>query len=166
MVYVPLPDEASRRSILEAQLRKSPVSPDVDLAAVARATNGFSGADLAFVVQRASKVAIKESIDADIKREQAAAAAGEDTTAAEEDVDMEDPVPEITRSHFEEAMAHARRSVSDADLRRYELFAQTLQQARGSFGTFKFPDAADGTAVNGSNGSFQQDDAAEDDLYS
>ena len=120
---------------------------------------------MAFIVQRASKVAIKESIAADIKKEQAAAASGEEIT---EDVNMDDPVPEITRAHFEEAMAHARRSVSDADLRRYELFAQTLQQARGSFGTFKFPDAvgADGTAANGSNGTFQNDDAAEDDLYS
>lgn len=46
----------------------------------------------------------------------------------------EDPVPEITRAHFEEAMKFARRSVSDNDIRKYEMFAQTLQQSRG-FGT-------------------------------
>lgn len=54
-------------------------------------------------------------------------------------MDEDDPVPEITRSHFEEAMKFARRSVSDNDIRKYEMFAQTLQQSRG-FGTnFRFP---------------------------
>lgn len=54
-------------------------------------------------------------------------------------MDEDDPVPEITRAHFEEAMKYARRSVSDNDIRKYEMFAQTLQQSRG-FGTnFRFP---------------------------
>ena len=48
-----------------------------------------------------------------------------------------DPVPDIRRDHFEESMKFARRSVSDADIRKYEVFAQTLQQARG-FGNFRF----------------------------
>ena len=46
-------------------------------------------------------------------------------------MDEEDPVPEIRRDHFEEAMRFARRSVSDNDIRKYEMFAQTLQQSRG-----------------------------------
>ena len=51
-----------------------------------------------------------------------------------------DEVPCITKAHFEEAMKFARRSVSDADIRKYQAFAQTLQQSRG-FGTeFRFPD--------------------------
>ena len=48
-----------------------------------------------------------------------------------------DPVPEITRAHFEEAMKFARRSVSDNDIRKYEMFAQTLQQSRGFGGNFR-----------------------------
>ena len=48
----------------------------------------------------------------------------------------EDPVPEITRAHFEEAMKFGRRSVSDNDIRKYEIFAQTLQQSRGFSGNF------------------------------
>ena len=44
-------------------------------------------------------------------------------------------MPEIRRDHFEEAMRFARRSVSDNDIRKYEMFAQTLQQSRG-FGRF------------------------------
>lgn len=37
-------------------------------------------------------------------------------------------VPCITKAHFEESMKFARRSVSDADIRKYQAFAQTLQQ--------------------------------------
>lgn len=158
LIYVPLPDEDSRLQILQAQLRRSPVAPDVDLSIIAKATNGFSGADLGFIVQRASKMAIKESIAFDIQRERAAKESG-----ADEDMDMEDPVPEIARKHFEEAMAYARRSVSESDLRRYELFAQNLQQARG-FGGFKFPDAME-TNGNGSGGNAFGDDGGDDDLY-
>lgn len=46
---------------------------------------------------------------------------GEDAVVKDEDdamIDEEDPVPEITIEHFEEAMRFARRSVSDADIRR------------------------------------------------
>jgi hypothetical protein len=46
----------------------------------------------------------------------------------------EDDVAEIRKDHFEESMRFARRSVSDNDIRKYEMFAQTLQQSRG-FGT-------------------------------
>ena len=54
-----------------------------------------------------------------------------------QDFDEEDDlVPEIRRDHFEEAMRFARRSVTDKDIRKYEMFAQTLQQARG-FGNFR-----------------------------
>lgn len=63
--------------------------------------------------------------------------------------DEVDPVPEITKAHFEEAMKFARRSVSDADIRKYQSFSQTLQQSRG-FGTeFRFPDRPAGAAVPG-----------------
>lgn len=56
-------------------------------------------------------------------------------------MDEDDPVPEITRAHFEEAMKFARRSVSDNDIRKYEMFAQTLQQSRGFGNNFRFPSA-------------------------
>ena len=56
------------------------------------------------------------------------------TTVVAEQEDDFDAVPEITRQHFEEAMKFARRSVTDNDIRKYEMFAQTLQQSR-AFGT-------------------------------
>merc|ERR1719506_2442473 len=45
LVYIPLPDEASRAAVFRAALRNSPVDPTVDLKLLARATPGFSGAD-------------------------------------------------------------------------------------------------------------------------
>ena len=56
-------------AILKANLRKSPVSKDVDLPYLAKMTKGFSGADLTEICQRACKLAIRESIDADIRKE-------------------------------------------------------------------------------------------------
>ncbi|CAO3636221.1 unnamed protein product [Cunninghamella blakesleeana] len=168
LIYIPLPDDASRLSILKAQLRKSPVAADVDLNLMAKHTNGFSGADLSEICQRAAKLAIREDIEKDIAREKERKAkqeAGEDVDMLEED---EDETPaEITRAHFEEAMRFARRSVNDSDIRRYEMFAQNLQQQRG-FGTFKFPESegAAGQDNSGSAGAsgFGQE-AGDDDLY-
>lgn len=65
----------------------------------------------------------------------------------------EDPVPEITKDHFEEAMKFARRSVSDNDIRKYEMFAQTLQQSRGFGSNFRFPDSEGGSSGNAGTGS-------------
>ena len=39
-------------------------------------------------------------------------------------------------------MKFARRSVSDADIRKYQAFAQNLQQSRGFGADFRFPGAA------------------------
>merc|ERR1712227_832951 len=46
LIYIPLPDEPSRLSILQASLRKSPVASEVDLTYLSKVTHGFSGADL------------------------------------------------------------------------------------------------------------------------
>lgn len=156
LVYVPLPDQESRLSILTAQLRKTPVSPDVDLEYIAKNTHGFSGADLGFITQRAVKLAIKESIAKEIERQKAREAAGEDTSM--DDVEGEDPVPELTKAHFEEAMLNARRSVSDVEIRRYEAFAQQMKNA-GPSSFFRFPVA--GAAASNDFG----DGGADDDLY-
>jgi len=146
LIYIPLPDDPSRVSILAAALKKSPIAPEVDLGYLAKMTPGFSGADLTEICQRAAKLAIRESIEADIRRarerKEREAAAGADSNM-EEDAE-EDPVPTITRyvvcicgwkeivnmlasDHFEEAMKYARRSVSDQDIRRYEMFAQVRE---------------------------------------
>lgn len=162
LVYVPLPDEASRVGILRAQLRKTPVASDVDLNYIASRTHGFSGADLGFVTQRAVKLAIKQSIAIDIQKSKEREAAGEDVKM-EEDVDAEDPVPELTKAHFEEAMQMARRSVSDVEVRRYEAFAQSMKNSGGS-NFFRFP-TEEQTNQAAANGNGFGDAGAEDSLY-
>lgn len=161
LVYVPLPDEKSRAGILRAQLRKTPVASDVDVDYIASKTHGFSGADLGFVTQRACKLAIKEAIATDVERTKAREAAGED--AMEEDVDAEDPVPQLTRRHFEEAMQSARRSVSDVEIRRYEAFAQQMKNTGGG-AFFRFPDADAAANDSTANGNFGEA-GGDDDLY-
>ncbi|MED6144717.1 AAA ATPase cdc48 [Stylosanthes scabra] len=161
LIYIPLPDEDSRHQIFKACLRKSPVSKDVDLRALARYTQGFSGADITEICQRACKYAIRENIEKDIERERRRR---ENPEAMDEDV-VEDEVAEIKAAHFEESMKFARRSVSDADIRKYQAFAQTLQQSRGFGSEFRFPETAERTT--GSDPFATASGAAdEDDLYS
>jgi transitional endoplasmic reticulum ATPase len=168
LVYIPLPDEASRSNILSASLRKSPIAPDVDLGFLAKHTNGFSGADLTEICQRSVKFAIRESIEKEIQRDEERAQAAAEGMDADED---EEPcVPFITRAHFEEAMKYARRSVADKDIRHYEMFAQKLAQSRGmsgSGGGFRFPDAAGGAAPDAAAApaAAMDDDDDEDSLY-
>lgn len=102
LIYIPLPDELSRSSILKATLRKSPISRNIDLSYVAKSTHGFSGADLTEICQRACKLAIRESIEKEVAKERLRKEAAErGETLMEDD---SDPVPEITVAHFEEAM--------------------------------------------------------------
>ena len=161
LVYVPLPDEASRAGILKAQLRKTPVADDVDINYIASRTHGFSGADLGFVTQRAVKLAIKQAISIDIERTKEKEAAGDDVKM-EEDVETDDPVPELTKAHFEEAMQSARRSVSDVEVRRYEAFAQSMKNSGGS-NFFRFPDAE--AAAGAANGNGFGNAGEDDSLY-
>nr|UXY87219.1 cell division control protein 48 [Cryptomonas sp.] len=136
LVYIPLPDRKSRVQIFKATLRKSPLAKEIDLETLAKATNGFSGADITEICQRACKFAIRESIYKDIEIERQAKEEKNDIRCAM--LRLDDPVPEITKEHFLEAMKYARRSVSDADIRKYEMFAQKLQASKGFEDAFNF----------------------------
>lgn len=83
----------------------------------------------------------------------------------------EEEIAEIKAGHFEESMKYARRSVSDADIRKYQAFAQTLQQSRGFGSEFRFPDAPTGTGAAATVGGVDPfatsgGAADDDDLYS
>ena len=60
-VVVPLPDIRGRDQILQVHMRKVPIAPDVKADVLARGTPGFSGADLANLVNEAALFAARGS---------------------------------------------------------------------------------------------------------
>ncbi|QWD88475.1 ATP-dependent zinc metalloprotease FtsH [Polynucleobacter sp. MWH-CaK5] len=60
-VYVGLPDIRGREQILKVHMRKVPISTDVDAAVLARGTPGFSGADLANLVNESALFAARRN---------------------------------------------------------------------------------------------------------
>merc|ERR1712070_572234 len=151
LIYIPLPDLPARQGILESTLRKSPLAPNVPLSFIALKTEGFSGADLSELCQRACKAAIRDAIAADELK----------------DDDMADGMgTEITRKHFEEAFAGARRSVDATQLAKYDQFRKKfdpvyMAQSGGDGGlVINWPDAP---VIGGAAAGAADDD--DDDLY-
>ena len=60
LIYIPLPDLPSRIGILKANLRKTPISRDIDINFLGQLTDGFSGADLTEICQKAAKSAVRD----------------------------------------------------------------------------------------------------------
>ena len=58
-VVVGLPDVRGREQILKVHMRRVPLAPDIDAAIIARGTPGFSGADLANLVNEAALFAAR-----------------------------------------------------------------------------------------------------------
>ncbi|MEM5780792.1 MAG: ATP-dependent zinc metalloprotease FtsH, partial [Lawsonibacter sp.] len=59
-IYVGLPDIKGREAILKVHARKKPLAEDVSLSDVARATSGFTGADLENLLNEAALLAARE----------------------------------------------------------------------------------------------------------
>ena len=62
-VEIPLPNQAERAAILAVHVEGKRLAPDVDFDNVARATPGFSGADLANLINEAAIVAVRDDRD-------------------------------------------------------------------------------------------------------
>ena len=156
LIYIPLPDYESRLSIFRANLRKSPLDDDLDLHALANRTEGFSGADITEVCQRACKLAIRGEIAAQEAAEAAAIAKGEDLPEMRAD-------GTLSKAHFEEAMSTARKSVSKTELARYLKFKKELSGGGNALKAVA-AGAAGGAdeAPNAQDGASSEDD---DDLY-
>ena len=60
-IVVPRPDVKGREGILKVHTRKTPLAPDVTLDTIARGTPGFSGADLANLVNEAALLAARQN---------------------------------------------------------------------------------------------------------
>ena len=132
LIYIPLPDRESRISIFKANLRKSPICDDISIEKLADATDGFSGADITEICQRAAKNAIRDSITAGIERQKRV----ESGELTQEEADaLPDPVPSITRAHFEASMSKARRSVGPEIVQQYDEFTKKIKQQWSTSGT-------------------------------
>jgi transitional endoplasmic reticulum ATPase len=94
-VYIPLPDLPARRKMLEIYLGKRPVGDDVDLDALAQRLDGYSGADIKYLCDRAAVVPFLRSV-----------ASGQEG--------------EIDRPILEEVLADTPRSVNEEILKRFE----------------------------------------------
>ncbi|MEO0197966.1 MAG: ATP-dependent zinc metalloprotease FtsH [candidate division WOR-3 bacterium] len=60
-IYVPIPDVKAREEILKLHASKVPLAPDVDLKVIAQSTPGFTGADLANLVNEAALLAARKN---------------------------------------------------------------------------------------------------------
>jgi transitional endoplasmic reticulum ATPase len=94
-VYVPLPDEPARRKLLEIYLSKRPLSPGIDLSALAARLDGYSGADIKYICDRSATIPFLRSV-----------ASGEEGT--------------ITPQIIDDVLADAKRSVSSEMIQQFE----------------------------------------------
>jgi cell division protease FtsH len=62
-VEIPLPNQSERTAILTTHARSRHLAADVDLTAISRGTPGFSGADLANLINEAAIVAVRDNRD-------------------------------------------------------------------------------------------------------
>jgi transitional endoplasmic reticulum ATPase len=110
LIYVPVPDRAGRRHILDIHTAQMPLADDVDLDDLAARTERFTGADLEDLVRRAGLFALRESLDAQT----------------------------VTGAHFERGLQDTRASVTAEMEREYEQIQSKLKQEAFSSGGIGF----------------------------
>lgn len=112
LVYIPLPDAGSRMKIFEANLKKTPLGDDININTLVNQTDGFSGADITEICQRAVKLAIREIVVGNVG----------------DNIDMDTlNRAKLYQRHLVEALASARKSVGSVDLQRYADFADSMK---------------------------------------
>src|SRR5512137_2008435 len=62
LIMVPVPDALSRRKIFDVHLKNMPLGKDVDVDELVRMTDHYTGADIASVVRKAGRLALRENI--------------------------------------------------------------------------------------------------------
>ncbi len=61
-IYIPLPDKNARFNMLKKKLEKTRIDGGIDIAALAEMTEGFSGADIAELIDRATDMPLMRSL--------------------------------------------------------------------------------------------------------
>ena len=65
LIMAPVPDVESRRKIFQVHLKKVPLAEDIDMEALIGQTDNYTGADIAAVVRKAGRLALREDMAAD-----------------------------------------------------------------------------------------------------
>lgn len=113
LVRCDFPDVGEREAILSALLRKSKVHEDVDIAEVAAATEGYTGADLAALLGEAQLAAVHEQIDGGLSGR------------------TQEP-PKVRQRHLEAATRTARPSVAPAERARLEFIYERFSEGKSA----------------------------------
>jgi len=103
IIYVPPPDYKARLEIFKVHTRRMPLADDVSLEELARATEGYTGADIAAVCREAAITALRET--------------GKPT--------------KVSMRHFKAAMSKVPPSLTQADIKAYEEMAKKLKRMVG-----------------------------------
>ena len=106
-IYIPLPDLAARRALLELNMRQLKLSEDVDIAGLAALCEGYSGADITNVCRDASMMSMRRLI----------AGKSSDEIKRIRREEMEQP---ITQPDFMEALQRVQSSVGKNDIDKYD----------------------------------------------
>lgn len=96
-IYVPLPDRAARRRILELNLHGRPLAGDVNLDVFADALEGYSGADIVNICGKACAIPFIEAVELGVDRD-------------------------VALTDFHTVMAEVRPSVNAKEVKKYERF--------------------------------------------
>jgi transitional endoplasmic reticulum ATPase len=65
LIMAPVPDVESRQKIFQVHLKKVPLAEDIDMEALIDQTENYTGADIAAVVRKAGRMALREDMAAD-----------------------------------------------------------------------------------------------------
>ncbi|MFQ5762927.1 MAG: CDC48 family AAA ATPase [Candidatus Bathyarchaeia archaeon] len=101
LVFIPSPDEKSRKNIFRIYTAKMPLTHDVDIDELAATTKGYSGADIQAVCREAGMSALRRNMAA----------------------------KEVTKADFHEALAHVGPSLTPDLEKFYETFSHSLKKA-------------------------------------
>ena len=118
LIYVPLPDEAARRAILEIEIERKGHASEVSVAALARALGGYSGREIEAVVGHAVASMVRRT-NPDLLQQ---ASLGREALAA-----YTLKVGVLTVADFESAQMAIRPTTTPKDVARFELWRQQIE---------------------------------------
>ncbi len=111
IIMVPAPDQEARLEILQVHTRQMPLADDVDLAKIAKITEGYSGADLANLVREAGMYAIRN----------------------------EETLTTVNAKHFDAALMKIKPSVTPEMLKAYKDYIDAMSTKRDAIETTPGP---------------------------